>query len=120
MNTNFYRDVDILLKRAITASIVAFVVFGGVAAWQYVSTERIAARIEQAQFYRARSASKKGTWPLPPYPSQAARCASTEDHQAPSPLCSGCKGSARVLFHPSASKKDGLAFPVSPYQPSCH
>ncbi len=36
-------------------------------------------------FHRARSASKKGTWPLPPHPSEAARCASTEDHQAPSP-----------------------------------
>jgi hypothetical protein len=59
MNTNFYRDVDILLKRAITASIVAFVVFGGVAAWQYVSTERIAARIEQAQQTAARASDKK-------------------------------------------------------------
>ena len=27
------------------------------------------ARIERAQFHRARSASKKGTWPLPPYSS---------------------------------------------------
>ncbi len=36
-------------------------------------------------FHRARSASKKGTWPLPPHPSEATRCASTEDHQAPSP-----------------------------------
>ena len=43
------------------------------------------ARVERAQFHRARSASKKGTWPLSPHPSEAARCASTEDHQAPSP-----------------------------------
>ena len=43
------------------------------------------ARIERAQFHRARSASKKGTSPLPAHPSEAARCASTEDHQAPSP-----------------------------------
>ena len=43
------------------------------------------ARIERAQFHRARSASKKGTWPLLPHPSEAARCVSTEDHQAPSP-----------------------------------
>src|SRR2546427_868310 len=35
------------------------------------------ARIERAQFHRARSASKEGTWPLPPHPSEAARCAST-------------------------------------------
>ena len=40
------------------------------------------ARIERAQFHRARSASKKGTWPLPPHPSQAARCASTGDQRA--------------------------------------
>ena len=37
----------------------------------------LTARIERAQFHRARSASKKGTWPLPPHPSEAARCAST-------------------------------------------
>ena len=43
------------------------------------------ARIERAPFHRARSASKKGTWPLPSGLSEAARCASTEDHQAPSP-----------------------------------
>jgi hypothetical protein len=35
------------------------------------------ARIERAQFHRARSASKEGTWPLPAHPSEAARCAST-------------------------------------------
>src|SRR5207302_8617014 len=35
------------------------------------------ARIERAPFHRARSASKEGTWPLPPHPSEAARCAST-------------------------------------------
>ena len=35
------------------------------------------ARIERAQSHRARSASKEGTWPLPPHPSEAARCAST-------------------------------------------
>src|SRR5207253_10129504 len=44
------------------------------------------ARIERAPFHRARSASKEGTWLLPPHPSEAARCASTEDHQPPSPL----------------------------------
>jgi|CXWL01.1.fsa_nt_gi hypothetical protein len=36
-------------------------------------------------FHSARSASKKGTWPLPPHLSEATPCASTEDHQAPSP-----------------------------------
>ncbi len=34
------------------------------------------ARIERAQIHRARSASKEGTWPLLPHPSEAARCAS--------------------------------------------
>ena len=43
------------------------------------------ARIGRAQFQRARSSSKKGTWPLPSDPSKAARCARTEDHQPPSP-----------------------------------
>ena len=33
--------------------------------------------IERAHSYRARSVSKKGTWPLLPHLSQAARCAST-------------------------------------------
>jgi hypothetical protein len=37
------------------------------------------ARIGRAPFHRARSASKEGTWPLPPHPSEAARCASTKD-----------------------------------------
>ena len=35
------------------------------------------ARIERAHSYRARSASKKGTWPLPAHPSQGARSGST-------------------------------------------
>jgi hypothetical protein len=43
------------------------------------------ARIGRAQFHRARSASKKDTWPLPPHPSEAARSASTEIMPAASP-----------------------------------
>ena len=43
------------------------------------------ARIGRAQFHRARSASKEGTWPLPPLPSEAARSASTETMPAASP-----------------------------------
>ena len=35
------------------------------------------ARIGRAQFHRARSASKEGTWLPPLHPSEAARCAST-------------------------------------------
>ena len=55
------------------------------------------ARIERPLLYRGGSASKKGTWPLRPHPSEAARCASTEDYQPPSPLCSGSKRLAWVL-----------------------
>ena len=59
------------------------------------------ARIERAQFHRARSASKKGTWPLPPHPSEAARCASKGDGQAtPSSFAAseGCEGAGRPFF----------------------
>ena len=48
------------------------------------SGSRGSARVSFHSFHRARSVRKKGTWPLPPHPSEAARCASTEDHQAPS------------------------------------
>src|SRR5437016_11975611 len=49
------------------------------------------ARIGRAQFHRARSASKEGTWPLPPHPSQAARCASTGIVPAtPPPFSASC------------------------------
>ena len=43
------------------------------------------ARIERALFYRARSASKKGTWPLSFHPSEDARSASTESGRPLSP-----------------------------------
>src|SRR4029077_1018047 len=43
------------------------------------------AHIERPLLHRGGSASKKGTWPLPLHPSEVARCASTEDHQALSP-----------------------------------
>ena len=36
----------------------------------------LTARIKRPQLHRGGSASKKGTWPLPPHPSEAARCAS--------------------------------------------
>jgi hypothetical protein len=45
----------------------------------------LTARVERALFHRARFASKKGTWPLPPHPSEAVRCTSIEDHQLLSP-----------------------------------
>ena len=63
------------------------------------------ARIERAQFHRARSASKKGTWPLPPHPSEAARCASTEDHQAPA----GC---SKRLSSKAAGESKPEAYPL--------
>ena len=42
------------------------------------------ARIERRPLYRGGSASKKNGLPTPSHHSEAARCASTEDHQAPS------------------------------------
>ena len=39
-------------------------------------------RASSEHVFIARSASKKGTWPLLPHPSEAARCASTEDLRA--------------------------------------
>jgi len=44
------------------------------------------AHIERPLFHRGGSASKKNGLPTPSPHSEAARCASTEDHQAPSPL----------------------------------
>ena len=72
------------------------------------------ARIERPLLYRGGSASKKGTWPLLPHPSEAARCASTEDYQPPSPpLLREQETSVGVVLTPfSASKKDGLATPL--------
>ena len=43
------------------------------------------ARIGRAQFHRARSASKEGTWPLPPDPSEAARCTSKRAYRVTPP-----------------------------------
>jgi hypothetical protein len=44
-----------------------------------------AARIERPPLYRGGSASKKNGLPSPSHQSEAARCASTEDDQAPFP-----------------------------------
>ncbi len=64
------------------------------------------ARIERAQFHRARSASKEGTWSLPTHPSEAARCASTAivpghpaHFSASSQRHEGGRGSFRQIDH---------------------
>jgi len=44
------------------------------------------ARIERAQFHRARSASKEGTWPLLPHPSEAARARARDRPSYPAPF----------------------------------
>jgi nitrate/nitrite-specific signal transduction histidine kinase len=49
VKTNSDRDLYAVMKRAISALLVAFVVFGGMAAWHYVSSERTLARVEQAE-----------------------------------------------------------------------
>jgi hypothetical protein len=54
------------------------------------------ARIERAPLYRGGSASKKNGLPAPSHPSEAARCASTEDHQAPSPPLSASSRTTRL------------------------
>jgi hypothetical protein len=52
----------------------------------FCSGSKGSARVSFHFFHRARSASKKGTWPLPIHPSEAARCASTGDSPGhPSP-----------------------------------
>ena len=43
------------------------------------------ARIERAPFHRARSASKKGTWPFPSSSFGGRALREHRDHQAPSP-----------------------------------
>ena len=57
------------------------------------------ARIERPPLYCGGSASKKGTWPLLPHPSEAARCASTGDQQAPSHSLFLEQGSSRAVVH---------------------
>jgi hypothetical protein len=42
--------------------------------------------------------ARRMVWWLPSPPSETARCASTEDHQAPSPLCSGSTRPTWVSF----------------------
>jgi hypothetical protein len=81
------------------------------------------AHIERPQLHREGSASKKGTWPLPLHPSEAARCASTEDHQAPSPPLLREQGTCMGVIPPLhrariVSKKDGLAAPLPSLKPA--
>ena len=51
-------------------------------------------RIERAPFYRARSASKEGTWPLLPHPSEVARARGS--FQLPRPFSASCSACAHV------------------------
>lgn len=48
MRTNLGRDKEAMRKRAIKASLLALVIFGGGYAWQDVASERIALRADQA------------------------------------------------------------------------
>jgi hypothetical protein len=58
------------------------------------------ARIGRAQFHRARSASKEGTWPLPPDPSEPARCTSKRAYRVTPPPSSAA---SCFLLAPPAS-----------------
>jgi len=91
------------------------------------------ARIERAQFHRARSASKKGTWPLPLFLSsltrkrtvwlnpRTARVQRGSSDSSPSPEGVGKPSfTARIERPPlyrggSASKKDGCLLPCFPF-----
>jgi hypothetical protein len=59
MRTNFGRDQNAMRKRAMKASLVALVIFGGGFAWHNVSSERIALRAEQARVAALRMTPKK-------------------------------------------------------------
>lgn len=59
MHTNSGRDQAAKRKRAIKASLLALVIFGGGYAWQHVASERIAQRADQAQQATLRMTPKK-------------------------------------------------------------
>ena len=73
------------------------------------------ARTGRAQLHRARSASKEGTWPLPLHFSETARCASTEDHQAPSHSLFREQEDAQAT-HLSHAQKDLTEDGIAPIQ----
>lgn len=49
MRRNDRREEDEMMRRAIRASIIAVIVFGGVFAWHAISSGRTEQRVEQAQ-----------------------------------------------------------------------
>ena len=61
------------------------------------------ARIGRAQFHRARSASKEGTWLLLPHPSEAARCSSSFYQRYPADRVTADYLARPPLDHPAAS-----------------
>lgn len=105
MNTNSDRDLDALTKRAITASLVASVVFGGMAAWHYVSPERTVEGVEQAQ----RTASRLGAKEPAALEREAARDASARafaekqaaEQQAQAEAEEHARAEAQRLYPPS-------------------
>jgi hypothetical protein len=59
MRTNRDREKNAMRKRALKASLVALVIFGGGFAWQNVSSERTSLRAEQARLAALRMTPKK-------------------------------------------------------------
>src|SRR6185503_12167655 len=74
------------------------------------------ARIERAQFHRARSASKKGTWPLPPILLRARVARAKETNGLPFLLLrwAGCEDEQRSTTGPTPqSTETGTRSPSS-------
>jgi hypothetical protein len=59
MHTNFTRQQRAMAKRALKATLVATVLFGGGYLWQHAATERIVERAEQARVEQLRMTPRK-------------------------------------------------------------
>lgn len=59
METKFNRQHDAMARRAIKALLIMLVVFGGAYVWHSVSSERIAARAEEARLAALRLTPRK-------------------------------------------------------------
>jgi hypothetical protein len=67
----------------------------------------LCAAVERGPSQGARSGSTGPAWVPPAYPSEAARCASTEDHQPPSPPPL-CEQEGHLAAPYSSSLADGI------------
>src|SRR5437016_14156140 len=77
------------------------------------------ARIERPPLYRGGSASKKNGLPAPSHHSEAARCASKEDHQAPSLSIYSVDRTPSLPDRSSPTRADDRAQSLSLPRPPC-